>query len=709
MLHLPLRIEQRMRAEWRRWAPEVEHRLNEGLRRVPPRWRPHVAAYRRLATRPEVPRLGLWVAGGLFVLLAALSLRRHPGEVSVGIEGPDGLRGVFNVHLLDRAAAVPPSPRRALLRRKYGRAKGTEHHLVERETRFRHVRPGAYWVSVEGELCDVESGVTREERSDARRVLVRPGRTARVEFDFRSATCPLSVTVVWNGRPVKEAAVALLRQPDTLRYAPGGVARLEVAAGPHRVSAGSGDRVAERNIEAEALRPLSVEIDLGGPEVLFRGCPDAVTPYMHGDLSAAARALEREGQTELAYRLRARLHEQSGSELRAAALYQEAGDGERAVRVLERVSRGEPEYVDACLMLADYFEEQGQLEEAIGRVEKAIDAAARETDTTQLYSRLASLREQCGDVTGALLTLEWLRSEHPGDPEVDARIAALREKSSHGVLGRPDLPGGTAPDSTSRYEILEQIGAGGMGVVFRARDRRLGREVALKRLPENLKGHPAAVGLFLREARAAAALNHPNIVTLFDADEEDGRFFITMELLRGDPLSVLLRRHARLGARDVLLLGRQVAAGLQYAHERRIVHRDIKPSNLFFTHDKILKITDFGLAKMIEEVRRQTTVVAGTPYYMAPEQSIGEVVGTPADIYSLGVSLGRVPFRDGDVTHHHQHTPPPDPRTLADDVPPALAELVLELLAKRPEDRPDAAQVSERLEALARAELPAPG
>jgi tRNA A-37 threonylcarbamoyl transferase component Bud32 len=449
---------------------------------------------------------------------------------------------------------------------------------------------------------------------------------------------------------------------------------------------------------------------LGGPEVLFRGCPDAVTPYLRGDLSAAARALEREGQVELSHRLWARLHEQSGGELRAAALYRDAGDSEGAIRVLERVSKGQPGYADACVMLADYHEYEGQLEAAIARIERAIDAAAEDTEVPELYSRLASLKERCDDATGALLALECLRDERPGDPDVDARIEALCKKSSRGASGAEDGRDGEGLHGASRYEILEQIGAGGMGVVFRARDLRLRREVALKRLPENLRDHPMAVGLFLREARAAAALNHPNIVTLFDADEEDGRFFITMELLRGDPLSVLLRRYRRLGARDVLLLGRQVAAGLQYAHERRIVHRDIKPSNLFFTRDKVLKIMDFGLAKMTEEVRRQTTVLAGTPYYMAPEQSTGGAVDRPADMYSLGIALfellvGRVPFREGDVSHHHLHTPPPDPRDLAEDVPDALAALVLELLAKRPEDRPDATQVLERLEGLARAEV----
>jgi serine/threonine-protein kinase len=705
---LPARVERGARATWRRWAPELERRLNAGLRRIPPAWRPYVTSFRRFATDSESREVVLW--GGLLALLIAMSLGRRRGEVVVSIEYPRDLRGFFGVRLETRKPPARSSPGRATLLSTRAAATRNAQQLVERETRFRRVSPRAYWVCVEGELCDADLGMLQEERSDARRVLVRPGRTARVEFDFRPATCALAVTLRWNGRPVPEAAVAIFGRPDTLRYAPDGDVRLELPVGSHRVSAGSGDRVAELAVEVETLRPMAVEIDLGGPEVLFRGCPDAVTPYLNGDLTAAARALEREGQLELAQRLRATLHEQSGGELRAAALYGEAGDSESAVRVLERVSKEQAQYADACIMLADHFEHEGELEHAIARIEQAIDAASGDTEVPELYSRLASLRERCGDVTGALLALELLRSECPDDPEVDARIEALCKESSRESRGAAGTAGAAERAPRSRYEIVEQIGSGGMGVVFRARDRRLGREVALKRLAESVKDHPLAVDLFRREARAAAALNHPNIVTLFDADEEDGRFFITMELLDGETLSALLRRYRRLGARDVVLLGRQVAAGLQYAHARRIVHRDIKPSNLFFTRDKLLKIMDFGLAKMIEEVRRQSTVVAGTPFYMAPELSSGGAVDTSVDMYSLGVSLfalltGRVPFRDGDVIHHHRHTPPPDPRGLVEDLPETLAALVLELLAKRPEQRPDAAQVGERLEALARAEL----
>src|SRR5262249_4015319 len=149
--------------------------------------------------------------------------------------------------------------------------------------------------------------------------------------------------------------------------------------------------------------------------------------------------------------------------------------------------------------------------------------------------------------------------------------------------GAPSTPVAT-PGSEARYEVLGELGRGGMGVVLRAKDTRLGRVVALKRLPENLRSNATAVQLFLREARAAAALSHPNIVTLFDADQQaDGTPYLTMELLEGFPLDRVLQRRGKLSVRDTLRLGVQIAKGLQFAHEKGIVHRDVKTANVFFT------------------------------------------------------------------------------------------------------------------------------
>jgi tRNA A-37 threonylcarbamoyl transferase component Bud32 len=427
-------------------------------------------------------------------------------------------------------------------------------------------------------------------------VRVLRNQTLRAEFDLRPRGCPLEIRIRWDGRPVEQACAAAVGQPETLRYARQGVARLELPLGRHRIAVGSGDRVAELDVDLQSHRTQSVEVELGGSgALLFRGCPPAVSPYLQGDLSGAARALEREGHADLAERL-----------------------------------------------LARWQETQGGLAQ---------------------------------------------RAEAAEKPEDDADAPRLE----------------LADSGQSRYDILEQIGRGGMGVVFKARDRRLGRLVALKQLPENLREHPTAIQLFLREARSAAALNHPNIVTLYDADEENGKFFLTMELLEGQPLNHILHREERLSAHRCCQLGVQIAAGLSYAHEKRIVHRDVKTANLFWTKDKLLKIMDFGLSKMLEEVRKSTTVIGGTPYYVAPEQIEGQSVDQRADLYAFGITLfelltGSVPFREGDVLFHHRNTPAPDPRERAQNIPDALAELIGALLEKDPARRPQmAAEIGARL------------
>jgi hypothetical protein len=290
------------------------------------------------------------------------------------------------------------------------------------------------------------------------------------------------------------------------------------------------------------------------------------------------------------------------------------------------------------------------------------------------------------------------RTTRPRDP---AGLAPTRLAAPAGAADRP-----TPFPVAGRYELLAEIGRGGMGVVYRARDKRLGRIVALKRLPEDLQAQPRAVQLLLREARSAAQLNHLHIVTVYDVDYEDGAYFLTMEHLDGQPLSSVLQRRGRFPAAEVAWLGRQAAAGLAYAHERRIVHRDVKTANLFLTRDRIVKIMDFGLAKMIEATRRRSTRIGGTPDYMAPEQTLGLEVDGRADLYALGATLyelltGRVPFEEGDAMRHHRETPPPDPRAAAPETPAALAELVLQLLAKDPRARPrSAAEVAERLRAV---------
>jgi tetratricopeptide (TPR) repeat protein len=449
-----------------------------------------------------------------------------------------------------------------------------------------------------------------------------------------------------------------------------------------------------------------------------------------GDFEKAAAAYE----AAFDYDAAIECHRRAGGAAKALELlekigrYFEAGqaalaceDADRAIRNLQLVDLRDPDHAEACRMLAQMFAERGDLDLAAEKLGEAVSVAGdAEGAPLELLEQLGDLLQRAGRIERALETFETIRKRDYTYPGAAERLEALRELrqseqqasafATRAAAPRAGAPGGAPPgegSGESRYEILAEIGRGGMGVVYQARDRRLGRSVALKRLPDNLRENPTAVQLFLREARAAAALNHPNIVTLFDADQEDGNYYITMEFLDGLPLDKILAKRGRLTARDSLRLAAQIATGLQYAHEQRIVHRDIKTSNLFFTRDRVVKIMDFGLAKMLEEVRRAATVIGGTPYYMAPEQATGENVDHRADLYAFGVTLfelltGSVPFREGDVTWHHRHTPPPDPRSAAPDLPDALAELVLQLLEKEPSARPaSAAEVGARLAEIA--------
>ena len=415
------------------------------------------------------------------------------------------------------------------------------------------------------------------------------------------------------------------------------------------------------------------------------------------DYESAADCYREAGERE---RLAALL-EKEGEFYEAAACAAEDGDPDRAIENLQRIDPRHPHYIDACRMLGEIFAERGQVLLAVEKLEEAIQGSTPDSVPLDLRMRYAALLEEAGRLEDAVAACEEVRRRNFHHPGASERVEALRAR-----LARP----APSPEPREqRYEIRGELGRGGMGIVHKARDRRLARTVALKRLPESLREHPKAVELFLREARAAAALNHANIVTVHDVEKSDGSYFITMECLEGLPLHALLRKRQRFSPRDVARIGIQVCAGLQYAHSRSIVHRDIKTSNLFVTRDRVVKIMDFGLAKSLEEVRRAGTVIGGTPYYMAPEQAAGEAVDHRADLYALGVTFfelatGTLPFPEGEVTYHHRHTPPPDPRERAPGIPDALAGLILALMAKRPEERPgSAAAVAERLKAVLRA------
>jgi serine/threonine-protein kinase len=189
-----------------------------------------------------------------------------------------------------------------------------------------------------------------------------------------------------------------------------------------------------------------------------------------------------------------------------------------------------------------------------------------------------------------------------------------------------------------RYELRSQLGRGGMAEVFRALDRRLGREVAVKILAGHLLSDPRSVERFEREGRTAAALNHPNVVDVYDAASEGDIHYMVMELVEGPTLAEVIEREGRLPVPRALDIAGRVAAALQVAHDRGLVHHDVKPSNVLFDSDGEVKVADFGIARAASS---DITTIQGTPPYVAPEQARGGRADPRSDVYSLGASLYR--------------------------------------------------------------------
>jgi serine/threonine-protein kinase len=259
-----------------------------------------------------------------------------------------------------------------------------------------------------------------------------------------------------------------------------------------------------------------------------------------------------------------------------------------------------------------------------------------------------------------------------------------------------------------RYRLERALGSGGMAVVYCARDEELSRTVAVKLLAEHLMEDREFRQRFLREARVAARLSHPNVVAIYDAGEDDGRPFIVMELVEGETLGNVLARRGRLPPHEVVELGIQAAAGLAHAHARGLVHRDVKPHNLLIRTDGVLKVADFGIARAVASATRRLTsagTILGTAAYLAPEQASGETVTAAADIYALGAVFyealtgsapfeGRTPFELLTARQRDAVVPVSD---RAAGVPPALEEIVMRCLARKPEYRPASAGELERL------------
>lgn len=253
--------------------------------------------------------------------------------------------------------------------------------------------------------------------------------------------------------------------------------------------------------------------------------------------------------------------------------------------------------------------------------------------------------------------------------------------------------------SISGYRILGKLGAGAMATVYKAKQVSLDRMVAIKKLPKKFSQNPQFIERFFAEGRAAASLNHPNIVQAFDVGNEGDLYYFVMEYVEGRSVHEDIVKHKRFKESDAIEIGIQVAEALEHAHERGLIHRDVKPKNIMITKDDVVKLADMGLARAMSDVEAAEAEAGrafGTPYYISPEQIRGEkTVGPPADIYSLGVTLyhmvtGNVPFEGknpSSVMHKHLKSELIPPDHVNPKLGAGISEVIEMMMAKRVKDR----------------------
>lgn len=412
-----------------------------------------------------------------------------------------------------------------------------------------------------------------------------------------------------------------------------------------------------------------------------------------GDLKAAAEVYIQLGDTARA----TSLIEQSGDFMRAADAYREQGDTEKELASLQKVSPGDSGFIAATERLAAHFQARGDLKLAAEKYVQAIGSAEADGGNVALFYGLGAVYEAAKKYDEAANFYRKVQLVDLRYKDVEERMNACREYLSQSMVNTVAEEAG--PDDTSearmrvkeaakRYTVLGEVGRGGMGIVYKARDNNLNRIIALKLLPKSISDNPKAILRFSAEARSAAQLNHANIVTLYDFQQAGDRSFITMEYVEGVTLKKLMGMVDSLPIIKALKIVYQCCQGLDYAHKQGVIHRDIKPSNIMISKQNIVKIMDFGLAKLAgEETLSDAGKVSGTLQYMSPEQLMGEKLDPSTDIYSLGLVLyelvtGTHPFAKGDAAYHHIHTVPKPPSELRPDIPENLSGIILKCLEK---------------------------
>ncbi len=399
--------------------------------------------------------------------------------------------------------------------------------------------------------------------------------------------------------------------------------------------------------------------------------------------------------------------ERSGDHARAGLMYSKAQRYQEAIGALQKVNETDKQFDASRALLGRCFYEMHDYAHCAATLDNHLLGKRIEKANMDYFYMLALAREQLGDLAASKEILLRIGAVDKGYRDLDTRLSGIESRISlmgSKLGGQPSFApvssNGGDPGVMSmvqntlgeRYLIEKELGRGGMGVVYLAKDKQLDRRVALKFLGTLVDNNEEYRQRFVREAKTAAKVNHPNIVAVYDISASEGKAYIAMEYVEGTSLFQHVQKKGRLHPREALNYMAQACSALYAMHSLGIVHRDIKPDNILIAKGGTVKLMDFGLAKADDNRITKSNVVMGTPCYMAPEQAMGKEVDNRADIYALGLVLyemltGKVVFRDGDILTRQINEMPPKPSEIEPGIAAEIDAFAYKCIQKDPNDR----------------------